>query len=46
MEAASKFLVLVSMFILMNLVESFCPVLAGEKNAGLGLTEPALCLKV
>jgi hypothetical protein len=30
----------------MNLFESFYTVLAGEKNAGLGLTEPALCLKV
>ena len=46
MEAASKFLVLVCMFILMNLFESFYTVLAGEKNAGWGLTEPALCLKV
>jgi hypothetical protein len=46
MEAASKFLVLVCMFILMNLFESFYTILVGEKNAGLGLTEPALCLKV
>jgi hypothetical protein len=46
MEAASKFLVRVGILISMNLFESFYIVLVGEKNAGLGLTEPALCLKI
>ena len=45
MEVASKFLVGVCMLISLSLFEFPYVVSVGEKNAGLGLTEPALCCK-
>jgi hypothetical protein len=45
MEAASKFLVLVCMFILMNLFESFYTILVGEKKRRIGINRTCALLE-